>query len=54
MGGARVITVKGFCRNYGIATAETLAFREAAVNRDGVLVLDLQKVMPVGRGKGKK
>ena len=49
MGGARLITAKGFCKTYGIATRETIAFPDAAVNRDGVLVLDLQKVVAVSR-----
>ena len=48
-GGARWITAKGFCKTYGIATRETIAFQGAAVNRDGVLVLDLQKVVAAGR-----
>ena len=49
MGGARLITAKGFCKTYGIATGETIAFEGASVNRDGVLMLDLQKVTAVGR-----
>ena len=49
MGGARLITAKGFCKTYGIATAETIAFEGASVNRDGILMLDLQKVTAVGR-----
>lgn len=49
MGGARLITAKNFCKTYGIATGETIAFEGASVNRDGVLMLDLQKVSSVGR-----
>ena len=49
MGEARVISVRGFCRKFGIKPAETVAFTAAAVNRDGILMLDLQKVTTVGR-----
>lgn len=49
MGDALVISVKGFCRHYGLKPAETVAFTGATVNRDGILVLDLQKVTAVGR-----
>jgi hypothetical protein len=31
MGGARLITAKNFCKTYGIATAETIAFEGASV-----------------------
>src|SRR5688500_18550952 len=41
------ITIKNFCRRYGLQPSGTLAFPSAAVNRDGVLVLDLQDVKTV-------
>ena len=53
MGGARLITAKGFCKTYGIATKVTVAFQGATVNRDGILMLDLQKVVAVGRVNSK-
>lgn len=49
IGDARVISVKGFCRHYGIKTVETVAFADAKVNRDGILILDLQKASSAGR-----
>jgi hypothetical protein len=45
----RVITVKGFCRKFGIRPSETIAFTTAKVNRDGVMLLDLNQVAAVGR-----
>ena len=51
MGAARVINAKGFCRKFGIQPPETVAFTSAAVNRDGILLLDLNEVAAVGRGK---
>ena len=49
MGAARVISAKGFCKHFGIRPPETIAFADAKVNRDGILLLDLQKVLPVKR-----
>ncbi len=39
---SRVITARNFCRHYAINPSETLAFPNAIVNKDGILVLDLQ------------
>lgn len=47
---SRVITAKNFCRHYSINPSETLAFPAASVNKDGVLVLDLQTVEKVKSG----
>lgn len=41
------ITIKNFCRHHGLQPSETLAFPSAAVNRDGIMVLDLQNVKAV-------
>ena len=49
MGEARVISVRGFCRKYGLKPAETVAFTAATINKDGILMLDLNKVSVVGR-----
>jgi len=51
MGEGRVISVRNFCRHFGIRAAETVAFPTANVNRDGILVLDLQKSESVKRDK---
>lgn len=45
----RAITARNFCRHYEIRPSETLIFPKAAVNRDGVLILDLQTVQGAGR-----
>ena len=50
-GAARLVYAKNFCRAYGIKPKETVAFTDAKVNKDGVLVLDLQKVAAVTRDK---
>jgi hypothetical protein len=50
-GSARLVYAKNFCNNYGIKPRETVAFRSASVNKDGVLMLDLQKVVAVTRDK---
>lgn len=54
MGAGRVISAKNFCEHYEIVPTETVAFPQAEVNRDGVLVLDLQKASSVKRGKVKR
>lgn len=48
---SRVITVRNFCRHYEINPSETVAFPDAEVNRDGILVLDLHAASAVGRGQ---
>jgi hypothetical protein len=45
----KVITARNFCRHHGIKPEGTLAFPSARVNKDGVLVLDLQDVKRVTR-----
>ena len=47
----RVITARNFCGHHGIKPEGTLAFRSARVNKDGVLILDLQDVRPASRSK---
>lgn len=49
MGAGRVISAKNFCEHYGINPPETVAFVRAEVNRDGILMLDLQAVAAVTR-----
>ena len=49
MGKGRLISAKNFCERYGINPPETVAFPQAEVNRDGILLLDLQKALSVGR-----
>ena len=44
----RMITAMNFCKRYGIAPAETLAFVSAEV-QDGILVLDLNDVRSVAK-----
>ena len=46
-GRGRLINVKGFCRKFGIKPAETIAFQTAEVNRDGILLLDMNAVLLV-------
>ena len=46
---SRVITVKNFCRHYAIKPEGTLAFPSASVNKDGILMLDLQQAEAVTR-----
>lgn len=49
MGAARLITVKNFCEHHDIKPEGTLAFPEAYVNKDGVLILDLHRAKAVKR-----
>src|SRR5687768_4469163 len=46
-GAGRRINAKNFCRHFGLQPAETVAFYDAKVNRDGVLVLDLNAAAAV-------
>jgi hypothetical protein len=45
----KVITARNFCRHHGIKPEGTLAFPSARVNKDGVMILDLQDVKTVKR-----
>lgn len=45
----RVITARNFCRHYEINLPETIAFTDAEVNKDGILVLDLHAAAAAGR-----
>ena len=45
----RVLYAANFCRRYGIAPSETLAFTNAHVDKDGILVLSLHDVKPIIR-----
>ena len=45
----RIIYISHFCRNYSICPDETLAFVATEVNKDGVLILDLNEVRPARR-----
>jgi len=46
---ARVLYASNFCRFYGISPDTTLAFTAPEVNKDGVLILDLNEVRPIKR-----
>jgi len=48
-GGGRMLYAANFCRYYSICPDETLAFLAAEVNKDGVLVLDLNEVRAVSK-----
>ena len=50
---SRVITAKNFCRHYEIKPTETLEFPTAAINNDGILMLDLQTASTVKLRGGK-
>lgn len=45
--GSRMVYAANFCRHYSINPDETLRFTAAEVNKDGVLVLDLNEVRVV-------
>lgn len=47
--GGLVITAKNFCKRFGIYPTETLAFTAAEVDKDGILILDLNEVKSVGK-----
>jgi hypothetical protein len=49
MGEGRYVSATSFCRRHGIKPDATLAFTDAKVNRDGMMVLDLNKVAAVSR-----
>jgi len=42
--GGRVIYAANFCRKFGIKPEKTLSFVDAGVDKDGILLLDLQAV----------
>jgi hypothetical protein len=42
--GGRVIYAANFCRKFGINPEKTLSFVDAAVDKNGILLLDLQAV----------
>jgi hypothetical protein len=48
---SKKIAAGNFCRKFGVKPTETIAFPNAEVNRDGILVLDLQQVKRVTRDK---
>lgn len=45
--GGRVLYASNFCHFYSIRPEETLAFTAAEVNKEGVLILDLNEVRSV-------
>lgn len=45
----RVIYARTFCRDFGISPSETLVFTAAAINKDGILLLDLNAVKTAKR-----
>jgi hypothetical protein len=47
--GGRCIYARTFCKDFDIQPTETFVFPEATVNRDGVLLLDLNAVKPSTR-----
>ena len=42
--GGRVIYAANFCRKFGIEPEKTISFVDAEVDKDGILLLDLQAV----------
>ncbi len=46
---SRIVHASPFCRNYGIRVSGTVAFAGVSIDSDGMLVLDLDKTMRVGR-----
>ena len=50
----RTITAGNFCRHHGIRPDATLAFRSASVNKDGVMILDLQDVRTARRSEDER
>ena len=47
----RTISAKNFCKFHNIQPGETVAFRSARINKDGVMILDLQDVRTPKRGE---
>ena len=47
--GGRCIYARTFCKDFGINPSETLLFTEASINKDGILLLDLNAVKPSTR-----
>lgn len=45
----RVVSAMNFCRHYSIRPDETLAFGSPTVNKDGIMILDLNDVRSVTR-----
>ena len=52
--GGRIIYAANFCRAFGIKPDETLSFVSAAVDKDGVLVLDMNAVKTLKATPGKR
>ena len=48
-GRGRTLSAKNFCRHYSIRPEETLAFGSPTVNKDGIMILDLNDVRSVTR-----
>ena len=48
-GAGRVIYAANFCRHFHISPGETYCFLDAAVNKDGILVLNFHAAAPVRR-----
>jgi len=46
---SRLVQASTFCRNYGIKVAGTVAFTNVEFDREGMMVLDLDKTMRVSR-----
>lgn len=45
----RLVYARTFCRDFNIYPSETLVFADAMINKDGVLILDLNAVRPAPR-----
>ncbi len=45
----KYVTARAFCKDFGIKPSETLVFMDAHVNKDAILVLDLNAVKPCPR-----
>jgi hypothetical protein len=45
-----MISAKNFCKKFHIQPDETLAFTDAKINNDGILILDLNEVRSAKKG----
>jgi hypothetical protein len=45
----RMLYATGFCKKYRIQPKSVILFTDARVNKDGILILDLNQIAPVSR-----
>ena len=50
-GAGRILTARGFLRHHSIIPTSTIAFPQAYVNKDGILILDMQAVVLVQKAE---